>query len=89
MKTLAGYIWYYTDDVTDNSDLSKEQLNEHKQYNHKLVNQYDLDGNYIATYNSIRDATESCGRDRKSACIWAVLNNRQNTAYGYKWKYAD
>ena len=89
VKTLAGYIWYYTDDVTDNSDLSKEQLNEHKQYNHKLVNQYDLDGNYIATYNSIRDATESCGRDRKSACIWAVLNNRQNTAYGYKWKYAD
>ena len=81
-------LWEW-DDVKDNSDLSKEQLNKHKQYNHKLVNQYDLNGNYIATYNSIRDATESCGRDRKSACIWAVLNNRQNTAYGYKWKYAD
>ena len=83
IKTLTGGFYWSRDRVLG---ATRDYKNTGKA---KVVNQYDLNGNYIATYNSIRDATESCGRDRKSACIWAVLNNRQNTAYGYKWKYAD
>lgn len=89
VKTVSGYIWCYTDYVNDKVDLSQEQLAKHKQHNHKSVNQYDLDGNLISTYSTIRDAYEACGKPRASCGISAVLTNKQATAYGYKWAYAD
>jgi hypothetical protein len=50
------------------------------------VNQYDLRGNFIATYASIKEAGEST--NIRSGNISSVLLQRQKTAGGYKWEYA-
>lgn len=54
----------------------------------KKVNKYDLDGNYICTFNSITDARKSIERSSGGGICAAVNPNREgNTAYGYMWKY--
>lgn len=53
----------------------------------KPVIQYDMEGNFIKEHISLRDASASLGENRKSSNISFVLNGRQNTAFGYKWKF--
>lgn len=49
------------------------------------VEQYDLDGNYIASYRSIMDAAKAVGAAKQT--IWCCLfDKRSKTAKGYKWK---
>ena len=51
------------------------------------VNQYDLEGNFIATYESYQEAALTLGKPRTaSSSISAVCNGKRKTAYGYKWK---
>lgn len=54
----------------------------------KPVEQYDLQGNHIATYNSVKEAGEKLGI--KPSAISQLLNGygARNTAGGYKFKYA-
>lgn len=58
------------------------------------VEQYDLDGHYIQSFNSFSDAarwlfenkyTRSVGREANTH-ISAVLKGKQKTAYGFIWK---
>lgn len=58
-----------------------------KEVNKKKVNQYDLEGNYINTFNSLIEAEEKTNVSRKG--ISENLRGRQKTAGGYKWEYAD
>ena len=48
------------------------------------VEQYDLQGNYIAEYPSIREATRALGR--KSNHISACIRGTRKNAFGYVWK---
>lgn len=51
------------------------------------VNQYDLEGNFIATYESYQEAALALGKSRTaSSSISAVCNGKRKTAYGYKWE---
>lgn len=52
----------------------------------KAVNQYDLSGNYIATYRSIAEASRATGIKRCS--ISNVIAGRRITTKKYKWKFA-
>lgn len=53
----------------------------------KPVNQYDLQGNFIATYESCQEAALALGKPRTaSSSIGAVCNGKRKTAYGYKWE---
>ena len=52
----------------------------------KPVMQFDLRGNYIATYESAKQAEEITGVKR--CTISNVLCGRRNKAGGYVWKYA-
>lgn len=46
----------------------------------------DMEGNQIRTYNSIIET----GKDFKNhSAIGLVCRGKGNTAYGYKWKYAE
>lgn len=48
------------------------------------VKQYDLDGNYIKSYKSIKEAGESLNR-----CVTSIsraINTDSRTAYGFVWK---
>jgi len=55
--------------------------------NKKPITQFDLEGNYIATFNSINEASRQLGirNDGISAC----LRGKQKTAYGHIWKYQE
>lgn len=48
------------------------------------VDQYDFDGNFIATYDSIQDVRRVL--DNPSA-IYACCNGKCDCAYGYIWRY--
>lgn len=54
----------------------------------KAVKQYDLEGNYINSYNSYMEAARSLGVYSTSASshIGDVVKGRRQSAYGYVWK---
>ena len=54
--------------------------------NMKSVDQFDLDGNYIATYCSIKHASEKTKANM--AAIGNCCNGRYRTAGGYVWKFS-
>ena len=49
----------------------------------KKVNQYDLDGNYIKTWNSIKEAEKEVGTSHICQC----LKGKFKQTKGYKWSY--
>lgn len=58
-------------------------------YNRKQINQYDLNDNYIQTFNSIAEANLSLGKQPNASNIVSVCKGRRKTAYGYKWSYTN
>ena len=52
----------------------------------RVVNQYDLEGNFIQRFESMKEACEFLGK-KISSHIAHCANGRSPTAYGYKWKY--
>ena len=50
------------------------------------IDKYSVDGEYICTYESLKDAAEAIGV-KGTAGIVRVAKGRGRTAYGYKWKY--
>ena len=53
----------------------------------KPVNQYTLDGIYIATYKSIKEASRTTGTDQTG--IVDCCKGRLKTSGGYIWKYVN
>lgn len=68
------------------NDYSREQA---KKVTCRKVLQYDLDGNFIKEWNSIREAHYNTNISRMG--ISRCCSNRASyiTAGGYKWKYKD
>ena len=66
--------------------MTKEEQN--KLVSEKLsikIDQYDLNGNYINTYNSASELKNLFGYDNSH--IGKVCKGREKSAYGYIWKY--
>ena len=60
----------------------------------KIVNQYDLENNYIQSFPSAKAAAESLGKITRSSKgasshISDVCRGKRKTAYGYKWKFSE
>ena len=53
----------------------------------KMVSQYDLDGNLIATYGSGGEAGRMSGH--KDYCIRSACVSRSNLHGGFRWKYTQ
>jgi len=51
------------------------------------VNQYDLEGNFIKTWNKIKEASMAMGKPLDTASITCCCKGKQKTAFGFKWKY--
>ena len=51
------------------------------------IDKFSLDGIYIDTYNSVKDALASVGKTSNSGGIINNLKGRAKSAYGYIWKY--
>lgn len=53
----------------------------------KAILQFDLKGNLIAEYPSVREAYRTLGINNKNIC--ACCRGQRKTAGGFKWKYKD
>ena len=53
-----------------------------------LVEQYSLTGDLIARHKDMSSAARQLGNACKMMAISNCIHGRQNTAYGYIWKYA-
>jgi hypothetical protein len=51
----------------------------------KIVEKYDLNDVFLESFNSLREASESIGKDFKN--ISSCCRGKSKTAYGFKWKY--
>lgn len=83
-----------TDNRIENLEMTTHSENVKKRYetgndgnNYKAVNQYDLDGNYIATYKSSYEAERITGIGR--TCIGGCCRKEHHTAGGYVWKFVE
>lgn len=56
-------------------------------HNHKIINQYDLNNNFIKKWYGFHEINRELGFDYRN--IWACCNGKQPTAYGYIWRYAN
>lgn len=70
-----------------NNDYSNitQKLNNSKK---KRVNQLNLDGSFIKTWNGIREASNGLGMKTHKHII-ECCKNRLESCYGYKWTYAN
>lgn len=53
----------------------------------RKINQYDLNGNLIKTWNSIYDITNELHINR--SCIWRCCIGRYKKSHNYVWRYAE
>lgn len=75
-KQSHGYIWKYKDSLP---------VKEKKQK--RAVLQYDLDGNFIKEFNSLKEASESC--KTTDSAIGRCCKGKYKSAGGFIWKYKD
>ena len=73
-----GYVWRYEEDDKETKPLKPYRA---------PVCQFDKNNNYIATYDTIREANRSTGIHVNG--IGNVLHGRAKTAGGYIWKFLD
>lgn len=53
-----------------------------------IINQYDMDMNFIQSFPSIKAAARSLNKEGVSH-ISDVCKGKRQSAYGFKWRYAD
>lgn len=54
---------------------------------YKRVYQYTLEGDFIAEWDNLTLAAESCGGINKITGISQCCNGKRKTAYGFQWRY--
>ena len=71
---------------------SKEKPGKYKRTGSRLVNQYDLSGNFIKTYRSCQEAALALKGDSKYGGYIsqaAKQCSKSKTAYGFQWRYEN
>ena len=88
--TIGNCIVRYESDFPGITQLPDDEIYGRYDFRllYKPVNQYDLNGHFIRTYPSIKEATKAvssskCGKSSICAC----LKGNQRTAFGYMWRY--
>ena len=77
LKSAYGYIWSY-----------EKIVNTYKSKNWKSIAQYDLNGDLVEIFNTIRDAAKNINDTDKN--LWGALNRPEvKQLKGFMWKYVD
>lgn len=83
-KSVGGFV------VRRKGESFNKYLTQRIPNHHKSVNQYSLDGQYINSFTSIKDAQQKYGSYRGSLVRKRCNDSiNQLPAYGYYWYYAD
>lgn len=85
--TVHNVLTNYRVDILDNASAAALATG-------KVINQYDLQDNYIQSFPSAKAAAESLNKitatsNGASSHISDVCRGKRKTAYGYKWKFAN
>ena len=80
-RSFAGYLWYFKED--------KDKIEKFVDYRERKVSQYSKDGEFIASFDTIKDAAIALGDINKKSNIYICCSGRNKTAYGYIWKYKE
>ena len=84
---LGKYVTYKNMYIRYHGDsLDKYTLEQKKKQPIRKVGKYSMDDELLEIFNSIADAAKSMNKKSRSA-ISQCCNNKQNQAYGYKWKF--
>lgn len=86
-KTAYGYVWKFNDDK-DITYKTRKPYSKDVNRVRKPIVQLDLNGNFVAEYNSIAEAF----RDNGFKCITNInqcLSGKSKSAYGYVWAYKE
>lgn len=82
-KSSHNYQWRYAEENLTRINSYKNN----KGINHIRVEQYDCDGNYIKTYNSIMEAAYAINQPQSQRSISKCCNNiKYKSVGGYQWK---
>ena len=65
--------------------LSSQEVAKREQSN--IINQYDLENNYIQSFPSAKEAARMINKPKGVSHITDVCKGRRKTAYGYIWKW--
>ena len=84
----AGFLWKYQDDTEDIIEKVIRNKNK-KNYMKKKINQFDLQGNFLMSFDSAKEAAEKLNKPQGSSSIIKACKGKLKTAYGYKWSYAN
>ena len=84
-KTAGGYIWKFSND----KHIHHKKRPVYKIENDKCLKpilQYTMDGDFVAEYRGIAEATRVNGFNNRTNII-CNLKGRTKSAYGFVWKY--
>ena len=88
--TTGNRVFRFTD---ENGDLIEPVLQVNKTQsnritkNSKKINMYDMNDNFIQSFDSVALAASFCDGD--ASCISAVCRGRRNSHKNYKWRYKE
>lgn len=87
ITTAYNFIWKYENDPISVEELVKN-ANSKRHHGNRKVNQYDLNGNFIKTFNTISEAADSVGL-KSITGITNACTGRSQSSKGYIWRYAN
>lgn len=87
LQSALGYIWRYHEDPFDKYPTTITQRRLDSFSNHTSVDQYALDGIFIASYPTITEALKSIGKKDGGTPITDCCKGTHNKAYGYVWRF--
>lgn len=82
LHSIYGYIWRYHNQL----------LGDYSDSRTVSINKFDLNGNFIKCYSSLKEACLDIGKDYNdtvSGNIRKCCKGERNTAYKFKWEYAN
>lgn len=85
--TIGGRVLRGEAHPSYGSHLTEEHKQKLKDSVCKQVSQYDMSGNYIATYSSAASAQQETGCD--SSQIIAICRGKAYTSKGFQWRYGE
>lgn len=80
--SVYGYNWVYEHEFGNKKKFNARPPGES---NFKPIDQFDLNGNFIKTFESVKGASESVSGS--SGNLYSVCMGTQKSAYGYLWQY--
>lgn len=88
IENLEWCTYKYNSNYGTAIERCRQKRLNHKKFS-KVVKRYDLQGNYIDTWSSLREIERKLGFNHTR--IAAVCNHRKycKSAFGYKWEYAE